>query len=110
MKSIGKMLAVAILLLSVIVCAHPLEAATEAVLHTFTGPDGSLPYEALVLDRAGNLYGTTVHGGAYGNGTVFELTNSGGVWTETVLYSFSGLSDGGLPFGSLVFDRAGNLY
>lgn len=110
MKSIGKIPAVAILLLAVLACAHPLQAATEAVLHIFTGSDGSLPYEALVLDHAGNLYGTTVNGGAYGNGNVFELTNSGGVWTETVLYSFTGLADGGRPFGSLVFDSAGNLY
>jgi uncharacterized repeat protein (TIGR03803 family) len=82
------------------------------VLHSFTGSDGSSPNGALVFDASGNLYGTTAVGGAYGAGTVFKLKpNRGGVgWTETVLHSFTGGTDGGDPNGGLVFDAAGNLY
>ena len=50
-------------------------------------------------------------GGAYGSGAVFELTpNSDGSWTETVLYSFTGGTDGGTPYAGVIFDPAGNLY
>jgi len=63
----------------------------------------------LVFDPEGSLYGTTLTGGAYGKGAVFELTPSGGNWTETVLYSFTGGSDGNSP-GSLVVGIDGNLY
>jgi uncharacterized repeat protein (TIGR03803 family) len=63
----------------------------------------------LIFDNAGNLYGTTGGGGANGDGTVFELTPSNGIWTETVLHSFSG-SDGLTPDAGLIFDSAGNLY
>ncbi len=73
--------------------------------------DGYEPISELVLDSAGNLYGTTYQGGAYGWGTVFELSPSEGGWTETVLHSFAGCeSDGCYPIAGLAFDRAGNLY
>jgi uncharacterized repeat protein (TIGR03803 family) len=84
-------------------------AWVETVLHSFTGSDGSEPAATLIFDSAGNLYGTTMGGGATGNGTVFELTPSGGAWVETVLHSFTG-SDGSEPAASLIFDSAGNLY
>jgi uncharacterized repeat protein (TIGR03803 family) len=62
----------------------------------------------LVRDTAGNLYGTTLDGGTYGYGTIFEVTSSG---TETVLYSFANNgTDGGTPENSLLLDAAGNLY
>jgi hypothetical protein len=65
---------------------------------------------SLIFDQAGNLYGTSSPG-AYGYGDVFELSlNSGGTWTETVLYSFTGGADGRYPWGSLTFDANGNLY
>jgi uncharacterized repeat protein (TIGR03803 family) len=91
---------------------------TGTVLHSFTGTDGSWPRAPLIFDAVGNLYGTTQYGGdtsACGNGgcgTVFELSpNSTGGWTETVLYSFTGRTDGSLPFYSgVIFDAAGNLY
>ena len=85
---------------------------TEKVLHSFgNGADGIWPYAGLTFDAAGNLYGTTYEGGAYGWGTVFELTpTGGGDWTERVLYDFTGYADGSLPQASLILDAAGNLY
>jgi uncharacterized repeat protein (TIGR03803 family) len=84
----------------------------ETVLYNFTGgSDGGNPYTSnVVLDSAGNLYGTTGGGGEYGAGVVFELNPSGGSWTETVLYSFTGGADGGGPASGVIFDAAGNLY
>jgi uncharacterized repeat protein (TIGR03803 family) len=96
-------------------------AATEKVLHSFgNGKDGKTPSSNLILDKAGNLYGTTVYGGSgtckngneAGCGTVFELEpKSGGGWTYKVLYSFNASGkDGFYPNGSLTIDTAGNLY
>jgi uncharacterized repeat protein (TIGR03803 family) len=88
---------------------------TETVLYNFTGgADGGQPYASLVFDTAGNLYGTTNFGGSsncnLGCGTVFELTSGSSGWTETVLYSFTGGSDGREPSARVLFDAAGNLY
>jgi uncharacterized repeat protein (TIGR03803 family) len=82
---------------------------TANLLHSFSGSDGYLPRGALVFDNAGNLYGTSILGGAYGNGTVFELTPSNGNWAETVLHSFDS-ADGVTPDGQLLLDGSGNLY
>jgi uncharacterized repeat protein (TIGR03803 family) len=90
----------------------------ETVLHSFrsTATDGIFP-NGVVLDAAGNLYGTTEEGGKqsiYGRdgfGTVYELTpGSGGDWTEKILYKFLPSPDGGYPRGNLLLDAAGNLY
>jgi uncharacterized repeat protein (TIGR03803 family) len=75
------------------------------VLHGFAGTDGSSPQSRLIPDAAGNLYGTTTKGGAFGLGTVYELTSEG----LTVLHSFTGGADGANPT-SLIIDQAGNLY
>jgi uncharacterized repeat protein (TIGR03803 family) len=87
---------------------------TEKLLHTFTanGKDGFNPYGSLMLDAAGNLYGTTDGGGIYGFGTVFELTpKAGGIWTEKVLHNFNNNGKDGLgPLAGLISDAAGNLY
>lgn len=77
-----------------------------SVLHVFVGPDGSTPH-GLILDSAGNLYGTTVSGGAYNAGTVFQFTPSGQLNT---LYSFTGGADGAYPQSAVIRDAAGHLY
>lgn len=88
---------------------------TQSILYAFsfgTG-DGYYPYGGVVLDGNGNLYGTTSSGGSspYGYGTVFELApNGSGGWMESILYNFTGQSDGGIPRAPLVTDAAGNLY
>src|SRR5580693_9325078 len=71
-------------------------AAKYQTLHKFTGgKDGASPHSTLIVDKLGNLYGTTQSGGANNAGTVFSLTPKGtGGWTKTVLYSFTGGSDG----------------
>jgi len=83
----------------------------ETVLYRFSGgADGANPNMGpLVMDATGNLYGTTLAGGSSSEGTVFELTSTGGLWTETVLHSFAG-ADGVFPQSGAVFDAAGNLY
>jgi uncharacterized repeat protein (TIGR03803 family) len=90
----------------------------QTILYTFTGgADGANPASNLIFDAAGNLYGTTLAGGNLGDctgsgcGVVFRLSPSTtGVWTETVLHTFTEGTDGGVPAGGLVFDSAGNLY
>jgi uncharacterized repeat protein (TIGR03803 family) len=82
---------------------------TETLVYEFLGlpTDGGAPLGAMITDVAGNLYGTTVSGGPTNNGVVFKLTPAG---VETVLYSFTGSTDGGGPEGSLIMDAQGNLY
>jgi uncharacterized repeat protein (TIGR03803 family) len=69
--------------------------------------DGEDSHGKLVFDKAGNIYGTTAAGGAYGGGTAFELSSSSGSWTESVIYSFP---FGVNPMAGLTFDNVGNLY
>jgi uncharacterized repeat protein (TIGR03803 family) len=94
------------------------QAQTESVLYSFSGSDGNSPIGNLVADSEGNLYGTTLSGGQTtgncdsndGCGVVFELSPDGtGGWTQTVLYTFTGGTDGSFP-ASLSLDSAGNLY
>ncbi len=93
-------------------------AWTETVLYNFTlGADGGEPQADVVMDSAGNLYGTTASGGdptcvaEHGYcGVIFKLTpGAGGIWTESVLLDFTG-TNGLEPVGGLIFDSAGNLY
>ncbi len=91
-------------------CLTSLCSWKETVIYQFMGaPDGARPNGNIVFDKAGNLYGTTYEGGAYGVGAVYELTPSQGGWTEKVIHSFTGGNDGGLP-ASLLVGQDGNLY
>jgi uncharacterized repeat protein (TIGR03803 family) len=95
----------------------PLPAQTFSVLHKFRGgTDGAQPQAGLTRDAAGNLYGTTPYGGkrvqhcSYGGdgcGTVFKIDTNG---HETILYRFTGMSDGAQPMSGLIMDGDGNLY
>jgi uncharacterized repeat protein (TIGR03803 family) len=93
----------------------PKTAWIENVLHSFTnGTDGSEPIAGLILDSAGNLYGTNIRGTSSRHGVVFELqapSTPGGKWKEVVLHVFQPeTGDGAMPIGELVGDAAGNLY
>ncbi len=81
---------------------------TESFLYSFTGgADGGYPIAAVIRDEDGNLYGTTLYGGASGNGVVFRIDAQG---NESVLYTFTGGTDGEFPAADLVRDQHGNLY
>ena len=86
---------------------------SDTILYSFAGSgDAAFPSGGLVADQAGNLYGVTLLGGANNLGAVYQLsppTTEGGLWTETVIFSFSG-PDGTLPSGQLQFDQSGALY
>lgn len=106
-RLIGGLLAI----LALMATAGRSASAGEKVLYSFRGGnDGEYPDTDLIVDRAGNLYGTTVEGGDSGSGTVFMLAPSSQGWTETVLYSFRGGADGSEPYGGVTLDGAGNLY
>jgi uncharacterized repeat protein (TIGR03803 family) len=78
----------------------------------FQSGDGAYPVAGLILDTAGNLYGTTRDSGIHGDGTAFEMApKQGGGWIETVLHSFNENGrDGYSPYAGLMMDAAGNLY
>ncbi len=81
---------------------------TETVLHSFgSGAGAQDPYGSLLLASDGNFYGLSVHGGAYGLGTVFRIAGDG---SETVLHSFGAGTDGQTPFGSLIQGGDAQLY
>jgi uncharacterized repeat protein (TIGR03803 family) len=86
---------------------------TESVLYSlgsYSG-DGTFTWAEPVFDAAGNIYGTTVTGGAFGQGTVYKLSpNSGGTWTESILYSFTGGADQGIPKDAVWLDSSGNIF
>jgi hypothetical protein len=97
----------------------------EKVLYSFCSQsgctDGAYPQDRLILDKEGNLYGTTNVGGlqggcntsgfgGYGCGVVFKLTHGTKGWKESVLYTFNGTSDGGFPYAGVIFDKDGNIY
>ena len=114
-RAVSSALALGTVLLSATVAVRAHEAPNYTVLYTFTGTgaNGEFPLGELIRDQAGTLYGTTINGGdlsgcgGYGCGVVFKVDRSG---KETVLYSFTGGTDGAYPATDLVRDEAGNLY
>ena len=86
----------------------------ETVLHNFNWTDGANPSGNLMMDSAGNLFGSAIQGGAFGNcGTLFELTPNGKKWTFQTIYNFCSQPngvDGMYPLTPMIKDRAGNLY
>ena len=98
-------LALSILALTLLVT--PASAQTFSLFYNFNFTDGSAPNGGLILDSAGNFYGTTQFGGSFNRGNIFKLNSTG---QETVLYTFTGSTDGGIPIGRLIRDSQGNLY
>ncbi len=99
------------------ICSHTSCPWTETVLYRFMdSPTGlRIPYGGVTFDSAGNLYGTTAAGGTgscglQGCGAVYKLTCSGGAWTASVIYNFTGFEDGSFPTATMTIDQAGNLY
>jgi uncharacterized repeat protein (TIGR03803 family) len=121
MREISGWLSLASICFCVMSSASHASAAQKpelGVLYSFNGGnDGAFPLSTLVVDQAGNLYGTTGGGGVnpclVACGTVFKLSipsSPNGTWKETVLYRFTGGTDGGDPMAGLVFDAVGNFY
>src|SRR5437899_1433061 len=114
MKRIGSLwslVVVAVVLIGTLVSMPGSHAATkkEEVLYDFhPGRYGRKPFSGVVMDGAGNLYGTTYEGGRKGCGVIYKLR--GGAWTYTSLHDFAGGNDGCAPWGDLVMDEKGNLY
>ena len=113
--SIGLRVTPAILVLTLLAAGTRAVTQQEKLLYNFCSLkncfDGSYPYAGLIVDPAGNLYGTTQYGGAHDVGTVFELTpKAGGGWKEKVLYAFNNNGKDGLYPYAGVIDAAGDLY
>jgi uncharacterized repeat protein (TIGR01451 family) len=112
-SAVRRILAVVSVTLSVaLILVSSASAGSYKVIHKFTGgADGGQPEDALILDAAGNLYGTTRDGGTHAHGTVFKLTrNADGSWTESVLHAFAGGSDGADPYAGVTLTPSGILY
>jgi hypothetical protein len=113
-------MAIAILLALTVVATPSAQGQTYRVIHNFTGGrDGAIAENGLTRDNAGNLYGTTLHGGngscigddgLRGCGTVFELKHVGSGWILTPLYDFAGGNDGLLPTSRVIIGPDGSLY
>jgi uncharacterized repeat protein (TIGR03803 family) len=103
-----------ICLATTLLLSHVAQAQTESTLHTFSATTSFWPQGALIEDAAGNLYGTTRGGGAYGVGTIFKMappTVSGGAWALTTLYNFVPYGNGGyVPISDLITDSTGAFY
>jgi uncharacterized repeat protein (TIGR03803 family) len=91
--------------------ASAMAAGSVEILHSFGEDDGEYPASEIVVDGAGNLYGTTTEGGDFNAGIVFQLSPDGaGGYTETILHHFNGFADGLNPYGGVAIDADGNLY
>jgi len=107
-KDLGKLLAMTFAL--AVIASQPAQAQAFNVLHSFTqGQDGGSPFAGLVMDRAGNLYGTTAYGGL-GYGTVYKVAYKNSTWVFAPLYSFGGGDDGANPQARVIIGPDGSLY
>ena len=106
-RAVRSTLTLAVVLLLGAVTILSAHAQTFTDLYNFTGSTGAFPQAGLVRDAAGNLYGATRRGGSSNSGVIFKVDSSG---TETVLYVFTGGTDGKFPYGNLIRDAKGNLY
>ena len=96
------------LVLAALLAATAWAADSTKLIYSFAGnSDGEYLDTELVRDSVGNLYGTSVQGGTFGGGTVFQVTPAG---VHTVLYNFTGGTDGGEPYKGVTLDAQGNLY
>ena len=86
-------------------------ASTPTTLVTFNGPNGGYPHGSLTADESGSLFGTTSDGGSAGDGTVFEIVDTAGVYASaaTTLVTFAG-NNGSAPVGTVIADVNGNLF
>jgi len=108
LRAVSAGLASATMLVPAFITTQSAQAQTVTILHSFNNTDGSDPYAGLVQATNGNLYGTTIEGGANFQGTVFKITPSG---TLTTVHSFAGYpSDGTTPYAALIEATNGNLY
>ena len=98
---------IAIFVAALLHTASPSAQSTFQVLHAFGSGEGSVALGALVQTSDGNLYGTTQSGGGFNHGTIYQVTPGG---TVSVVYAFTGGSDGGLPVAGMVADTDGLLY
>lgn len=106
-QTVVAILAVLAAALAVVPCAR---AATEETLYAFkNAEDGDYPNGGLIMVK-GRIYGTTRYGGAYGQGTVYELSHAKSGWVKTTLHDFTGLGDGEQPWPGVVADSKGSLY
>ena len=103
---IGKPIPLFVIALSLVTAS----ATTTDVIFSFEEEEGEYADTDLETDSAGNIYGTTVLGGEFGSGTIFQLTPTPNGWQHTVLYSFTGGVDGGEPYKGVTIDWRGNLY
>jgi uncharacterized repeat protein (TIGR03803 family) len=100
----------AIFSVSVLFCSTTRASTTEVIYSFGGGADGEYLDTDVAIDAAGNLYGTSVLGGTFGGGTVWQLSQVNGNWVHTVLYNFTGGLDGGEPYKGVSLDGQGNLY
>jgi uncharacterized repeat protein (TIGR03803 family) len=101
---------VTILLLVAAMFVNHARASNTQVVYSFGGGDGAYFDTELVMDKSGNLYGTSVQGGNFNSGNVFQLTPTRMGWMLTVLYNFTGGLDGGQPYKGVTLDSHGDLY
>ena len=110
-RRFGRLIGSAAILWLLALSGMTLKASTTEIIYSFAGDeDGEYLDTDLAIDGVGNLYGTSVLGGEFGGGTVWQLSPVGDSWVHTVLYSFTGGADGGEPYKGVTLDANGNLY